>query len=288
MLAVVIYGGWLSLTIWWNALPIWLVAPFGAWLCAWHMALQHELMHGHPTRSEAVNAALAMPPLNLWLPYRLYRDSHMLHHRQAHLTDPFEDPESTYMSPRAWAAAGLAQRLFHTACNTVVGRLLLGPLQTIVQFWVRQARLVTEGGAPWRIWLGHAAGVALVLGWVCGVCRISLLAYAACFIYPGTALTMIRSLAEHRAAERPQDRTAVVENAGLLGLLFLNNNLHVLHHEHPSIPWYRLPAQWRLMRTGLLAGRNGPLYDGYLDVAVRYALSPQHPGPHPLEGRTLA
>jgi fatty acid desaturase len=280
LLACIIYGGWLALTLSWHALPVWAVVPLGAWLCAWHMSLQHELIHGHPTRCAAVNHALAAPPLNLWLPFALYREQHLRHHRDSHLTDPLEDPESTYMSPEAWAASSPLRRWVQCACNSLAGRVLLGPAFAIAGFWVRQARLL-PGKAPLGVWLGHAAGVCLVLGWVCGVCHIDAWAYAACFVYPGTALTLVRSLAEHRAADRPEDRTAVVEKAGLLGLLFLNNNLHVLHHERPGVPWYALPSEWRRSRASLLEGRRGPLYRGYREVAARYAWRPQHPGPHP-------
>ncbi len=281
VLLFIIYGGWLALTFCWQRLPWWLGVPAGAWVCAWHASLQHELIHGHPTRRERVNAALGWPPLNLWLPYRLYREQHLRHHRDAHLTDPFEDPESTYMSAADWARAGRTRRWLHGACNTLAGRVVLGPPRAVVAFWLAQARAPLRNHR-WRIWLGHAAGVALVLGWVCDVCGISFLTYVACFIYPGMALIMVRSLAEHRAAARPEDRTAVVERAGILGLLYLHNNLHVLHHECPSIPWFELPSAWVRARPGLLATRGGPVYRGYGEVAARYAWRLHHPGPHPV------
>ncbi len=282
-LAFIIYGGWLALTLCWHTLPVWIVLPAGAWLCAWHMSLQHELIHGHPTRSERINAALAWPPLNLWLPYAIYREQHLRHHIDANLTDPLEDPESTYMSAQEWADASPPRRWLHRACNTLAGRILLGPARTIVQFWSSQLAVgwASAHHPRQQAYLSHAAGAGLVVAWVCGICAIHPLAYSLCFIYPGTALSLLRSLAEHRAAARPEDRTAVVEHAGLLGLLFLNNNLHVLHHERPSIPWYALPAQWRLTRASLLDARRGPVYHGYFDVARRYAWRPQHPGPHP-------
>ncbi len=288
ILIFTIYGGWLLLTLRWNSLPIWIDAPLGAWLCAWHMSLQHELLHGHPTRSERINGALAWPPLNLWLPYAIYRTQHLLHHRTETLTDPLEDPESTYVSVQGWARAGRLRRWMHRACGTLLGRVLLGPPRTIAQFWLRQifeARAARLAGLPlpWRPWLSFGAGFCLVASWVCLVCRINPLIYAAFVIYPGTALIMVRSLAEHRAAERPEDRTAVVEQGGLLGLLFLHNNLHVLHHEHPSIPWYELPARWRAERTQLLGTRRGPVFKTYFEVASRYAWRPLHPGPYPSE-----
>ena len=92
---------------------------------------------------------------------------------------------------------------------------------------------------------------------------------------------MLRSLAEHRAAPRPEDRSAVVEHAPVLGLLYLHNNLHALHHAHPQIPWYALPGHWRRTRGRLLEGSAAPLYRGYADVVMRYALRPHHPGPLP-------
>jgi fatty acid desaturase len=281
-LAVVIYGGWLGLTFFWRDLPIWLAAPAGAWLCAWQMSLQHEVIHGHPTRSQRLNDLIGSPPLNLWLPYVLYRDSHRRHHRDAHLTDPLEDPESAYVSAQAWRRAGPVRRGLHSACNTLIGRVVLGPPRAIVVFWGLQAwRIAGDRGRLARVCLVHGLGVALVLAWVCGVCHIGLFTYGVVVVYPATALTMIRSLAEHRAAEGEGDRTAVVERAGLLGWLFLNNNLHLLHHAQPHLPWYALPAQWRATRADLLTARGGPVYRSYLQVAVLYAFRPHHPGPHP-------
>ena len=79
-----------------------------------------------------------------------------------------------------------------------------------------------------------------VLIWVIGVCGMPVWVYLACFIYPGMSLAMVRSFAEHRAAVEPEKRTAIVENARILGPLFLYNNLHVAHHLRGGLPWYQL------------------------------------------------
>jgi len=80
-LAVVIYASWFAITLCWNDLPAWAILPLAAWTGAWHMSLQHELIHGHPTRHEQVNDAFGFAPIMLWLPYYRYRDMHRLHHR---------------------------------------------------------------------------------------------------------------------------------------------------------------------------------------------------------------
>ncbi len=102
--AALIYSGWLALTWWHAALPTALIAVAGSWLVAWHGSLQHETIHGHPTRWRAVNAAIGAVPLSLWLPYGLYRDSHVAHHRSPHITDPLADPESRYVASGAGRA----------------------------------------------------------------------------------------------------------------------------------------------------------------------------------------
>jgi fatty acid desaturase len=57
----------------------------------------------------------------------------------------------------------------------------------------------------------------------------------------------------------------------------------LLHHEHPSIPWFALPAHWRALRQDMLTNGNGPVYRSYVEVALRFATRPQHGGPHPIQ-----
>ncbi len=63
---------------------------------------------------------------------------------------------------------------------------------------------------------------------------------------------MLRSCAAHRAAPEPNKRTAVVENARVLGPLFPYNNLHVAHHMRGGLPWYQVPTLYRLNRAALI------------------------------------
>src|SRR5262245_16883598 len=133
-LVIGIYGGWLTLTMLYAVLPWWLLLPAGGWIMAWHMSLQHEIVHGHPTRSRAINAMLGFPPLSLWLPFERYRALHMAHHRDSILTDPIEDPESAYATRSQWDQWRSPVRLLLRINTTLAGRVIVGPAITVACF----------------------------------------------------------------------------------------------------------------------------------------------------------
>jgi fatty acid desaturase len=272
--AVAVYGGWLAAT-WYHAhLPWPILAALGGWLVAWHSSLQHEVIHGHPTPWPRVNLALALPPLSLWLPFELYRDSHIAHHDFAHITEPGVDPESYYLADRRGWRAGLAKSALRLE-QTLLGRLALGPIIEPIRYWAAELPAIARGDVRrLRIVGVHVLMAAAVWAWLAFACHMSLGLYLLTFVYPGTALTLLRSYAEHRAHAEPARRTATVERAPILGLLFLNNNLHLAHHLKPDAPWYDLPALHRRDRDRLLAMSGGLAYAGYWDVIRRYLLRP--------------
>lgn len=281
-LAALIYGGWAALTFFHAALPLWLLVPLGAWLLAWHGSLQHEIIHGHPTRWRRLNTALGFPPLSLWLPYERYRRTHLAHHRDERLTDPLDDPESFYWERESWQRLGGPGRALVRLQSTLLGRLALGPAWCIGRFLVAEARLVRAGsGDARRLWLQHGLDVAVVLAWLALVCGMSPLLYFFGLVYPATSLLLLRSFAEHRAAKEPGWRTAVVERAGPFGLLFLFNNLHAAHHARPALPWYELPGWYRGNRERVAAANGGLVYRSYADVARRFLLRPHDTPLHP-------
>ena len=93
---------------------------------------------------------------------------------------------------------------------------------------------------------------------------------------------MLRSFAEHRSAEAVAHRTAIVENASILGLVFLNNNLHAVHHRYPGVSWYALPELYRKKRASFLADNLGLVYSGYGDIISRFLLKPLDQILHPI------
>ena len=152
----------------------------------------------------------------------------------------------------------------------------------MVGFWRDEVRRVRGGDRRHLpIWLEHLAWMGLLLAWVMGVCGMSLGQYLACFVVPGTGLTMLRSYMEHRPAQDPGARCAVVENAGPSGFLFLHNNLHAVHHRWPGVAWYRLPALYRVRRDEILAWNGGYLISGYQEIARHFLLRPKDHPVHP-------
>lgn len=258
LVAATIYGGFGLLTWYWTALPWWLLLPGGAWLVAWHASLQHECLHGHPTRLTWVNRLVAGPSLWLWLPYDIYRLEHMAHHRCGRLTDPSCDPESFYVAPERWQRLGPWRRRLLAAHNTFVGRLLLGPPLLLIGF---AGGVLRRRPVAWRAWAWHGLCLAALFGWLAW-CRVPVAEYLLLAVWPGMALTLVRSFHEHRAAPGGGE-TATVMRAGPLALLFLNNHRHADHHARPAAPWFDLRAQ------------GGYRVESYARIARDYAFKPR-------------
>ncbi len=287
-LAALIYGLWFCATYCWRALPWPVLAALGGVTVAWHMSLQHEIIHNHPTRSRRVNRALGAWPLALWLPYEIYRVTHLQHHNDTRLTDPLDDPESYYYTAEQWQALGPLGRALSRAQSTLAGRLLLGPAWTMARFWGGEAAALSRGNLRHGAILArHAIQVTLVLAWVIGVCGMPFWLYVVLLSsITGTALALVRSFAEHRAEAAVERRTAIVEDSWFFGPLFLFNNLHVVHHVRPTMPWWQIPRWYRLNREAVIARNGGLVYRSYFDVARRYLFKPHDSALHPFERAT--
>ncbi len=282
VLCAAVYAIFLGLTFFHTLLHPLLFAAIMAPLLALQASMQHEFIHGHPTPWRRLNRALAAVPLAVWLPFESYRMSHLVHHRDEALTDPYDDPESYYWSPAAWARLGPLGRATVRVHTTLAGRLLLGPAWNIGRYLLSECRVLWAGHAVTRrIWAWHILMVAAVLAWVVGVCGIDPLFYGLCIVYPSTSILLLRSFAEHRAAQGVFERTAIVENAPIFGFLFLYNNLHAAHHERPLLPWYELPAWYRANRERLIRRNRDLVYDGYGEVARRFLFTPHDVSVHP-------
>lgn len=248
---------------------------------AQYSSLQHEVLHGHPFRNRHLNEALVFPGLTIWVPYIRFRNTHLAHHHDPVLTDPYDDPETNYFDPEVWARLPRPVRFLLRLNNTLLGRMVLGPATGTVAFIRSDWQKIRAGDREVRgAWAWHVPALTLVLIWLWTVGSMSLGAYLVAS-YLGYSLLKIRTFLEHRAHEKPRARTAIVEDRGPLALLFLNINLHAVHHQHPQIPWYGLPAAYRAGRDRYLKRNEGYRYGSYAEVIRAHLLKPKDPVPHP-------
>ena len=249
---------------------------------AQYSSLQHEVLHGHPFASQRLNEALVYPGLTLFVPYQRFRDTHLAHHQDERLTDPYDDPESNYMDPEVWHRLSRPVQTFLRFNNRLAGRLLVGSLLSTWRM-VREDRAAAKAGdkTVTRAWLHHGAGVAMVFAWLLATGDMPLWAYGLA-AYIGYSLLKMRTFLEHRAHDRASGRTVVIEDRGPLALLYLNNNLHVVHHMHPKVAWYRLPAIYRDNKDHYLRRNDHYVYRSYAQIFRRYFLRAKDPVPHPL------
>ncbi len=265
------YGLFIVLTLVYEPALWWLILPLAALQQTLFGSLQHEVLHGHPTSSQWLNELIIAPALNLWIPYTIYKESHLIHHNNQHLTNPARDPESFYIDPERWNHLPKWQQTYHRFYHTFAGRILWGPVHIVAMlFYHEGCKLLAGDRKAWRIWGMHALVCMPVLYWIMVVCEIALWQYLLVFVYPGVALTLIRSYLEHRAVADPQQRSAIVEAGPLLSLLFLNNNLHAVHHVYPRLAWYKIPAVWRAEREQVLRDNGGYYFAGYGAVVRQY------------------
>ncbi|KJS42543.1 MULTISPECIES: fatty acid desaturase [unclassified Roseovarius] len=275
------YGAWIIGTTW--AAALWL--PLGLIITglaiALHSSLCHEALHGHPFRSQRLNEALVFPCLCLMIPYGRFRDTHLAHHREEYLTDPYDDPEANYLDPTVWARLPLWVRAVLRINNTLAGRMLIGPMVAQAIFLRADWQAIKQGNrAVLHAWLWHIPAVALVLIWL-SFASMPVWAYLLA-VWLGLAVLKIRTFLEHRAHERASGRTVVIEDRGPLAWIFLNNNLHVVHHMHPEVPWYRLPALYAARRDHYLRRNDGYVYRSYAQIFRAHFWRAKDPVPHPL------
>ena len=277
-LLVAVYAAWIALTLHWDAISGWFLWLLGAYVVTLHSSLQHEAIHGHPTRNQRLNLALVRPPLTLWLPIELYHASHRAHHENE-LTNPESDPESFFVGREQWQSLRPWQQRLLLANNSFLGRMLIGPWLVTGRLWLDELRLLRAGDYRHAaILLRHAASVAAVLYWLLVICEMPIYIYLLAFAWPGTSLMMVRSFLEHRYDPDTTRRTVLVEGCPLTRLLFLNNNYHWIHHDNPRLAWYRIPAVARRQRQEALSRNGNYQYPGYWTIAWRYLLKPwTHP-----------
>lgn len=281
LLMLTIYSGWFATLAYNKTLGLLASTALLILFTTWYMSLQHELIHGHPTRKPRLNQLFGLLPLAVWYPYGLYRDSHLAHHRNQLLTVPGEDPETYYFSAERWQHFREWQRNVIRWRNTFVGRLLLAPLLDIFGVLAGMLASFRQGQRPAiAMWLVHFTLLAGVFYWLQHN-GFPILWYLVAVSYPALAVTKVRSFLEHRAAEDPLARSAITETSLPWRLLFLNLNYHSVHHDLPGVPWYGLRKVWLRDKERYQQRNQGFVVKGYREWWRNYRFRPVDVTVHP-------
>jgi len=282
LVAIAIYGSWLAL-VWFHAyIPWWLMIPLGGYILAWHFSLQHEAIHGWLGIPTWLRYAIVWPPIGAWFPFELYRRSHRIHHRNTHLTYPGEDTETYYQKQSDWAAFSPLWRGILIAHQTLLGRLLIGPILRVrKQILVEYRKLRSGNFSDVPIWLRHFAGVAVMFWFITQIADMRWYEYVLLVAYPGLSLSLLRAFIEHRAGERPGHRVAIVESNVFWSVLFLYNNFHSVHHLFPSMPWYQIQSYYEKHKGEVLRHNHNFWFRGYWEISRRWLVIPVFLPVHP-------
>lgn len=281
LVIVGVYGGTAAVVLSYGSLPAWVSVVLLSWFGAWHLSLQHELIHGHPTRHKWLNNAIGSVPLTLWIPFFSFRREHLLHH-DSPLTFPGKDPESYYVSTEHWQSCGPIRRTVFRANRTLLFRCAVWSALSTVTFVFEKFKEAALGQHnSRRAVTAHVIGVAILLAFVHRA-GMPIWQYALGVTYGGRFLNVLRPFAEHEYVEGVEMRTAMVQAGPLMSLLMLNNNLHVAHHDDPKVAWYEVPAHARKIDAYASADRSGLLYrGGYLELVRRFGVRPFSQPVHP-------
>ena len=130
-------------------------------------------------------------------------------------------------------------------------------------------------------WARHLAAAVIVAAVVQFVLGIPFWLYLIVPCWIGQSIIAIRTYAEHQWHESPEGRTIIVERSPL-SILFLNNNLHLVHHKLPTAPWYRLPLLFAERRDEWMALNKGYVFPNYLALVKQWAFKAKEPVAHPV------
>lgn len=255
-----------------------LFLPF---IVTFHSSLQHEVLHGHPFKNSILNELLVFVPIGIFVPYRRFKDTHIAHHNDEILTDPYDDPETNYLDPKVWNKLSGFTHILLRFNNTLFGRMLIGPIIGMIWFYRDDLKKIFQGDRTVILaYALHALGLIVLFAWI-KFCAIALLPYVIC-AYLGMSILRIRTFLEHRAHEQAKGRSVIIEDRGFFAFLFLNNNFHIVHHDFPGVPWHAMPRLYACRKEDVLEKNGNYRYASYGEIFRKYLFATKDPVPHPL------
>jgi len=248
------------------------------------MSITHEVVHGHPTRNDLANRLLLLLPIGWSIPYERFRRTHLDHHTTEELTDPFDDPESWYLTHHQWLLRNNVARSLLMFNNTLFGRMLIGPVISLGRYYLGEISSIILRKKNWRVvtisWAKHLVLCGAMI-WVITLYSSIELWQWVTSAYLGQSVLLVRTFLEHQAAPDHSQRTVIIEAPCPIAFLFLFNNYHFVHHKRPHIPWYRLPSEYRKKREQFLAENGAYVYRSYAEIIRKFFLCSKEPVAHP-------
>ena len=271
---VAVYGLTVLTVVRYEVLTPWLAVPFLSVLGAWHLSMQHEVLHGHPFKNQFLNDLIGGIPVTLWIPYLAFKKDHHEHHL-SDLTNPALDNESYYVSQEQWDRAGRIRRAAWTANRTILFRMFVWTIVSTITYVLSVLKRAVRGEKGDRLAVTlHVVGVAFVV-YLVSLSSMPLWQFALGTVYGGRILNAIRPFPEHKYQSGVETRTAMIMAGPFMSLLMLNNNLHVAHHEEPGVPWYRYDNLMQRVNAVERAREAGILYEGgYAEVFRKFSFKP--------------
>jgi len=248
---------WLSLGAWW-CVPAFLL--YGT-IYAFAEAMEHELRHRTPFRSEWLNASVHwLICFMTWREQIYSRWSHAQHHTYTHLTAtvPADVEIAVKRPPNYLKLATDFLRVSHGIHH--LGNIVLHSLGIVsrsakavvppieYRAMCRNSRIVLA------LYVGVIAWAIVAHSWLPVVFLLLPRTYGA-WLHELLAITQHTGLRENELDHRFSTRT--IRLNPILQLLYWNMNYHVEHHMFPNVPFHALPKLRKAIEADL-----PPAYDG--------------------------
>ena len=274
LVVVAVYGLTVLTVLRYEVLTPWLAIPMLAVLGAWHLSMQHEVLHGHPFKNQFLNDLIGGIPVTLWIPFLAFKKDHHEHHL-SDLTNPALDNESYYVSQEQWDKAGKIRRAAWTANRTILFRMFVWTIVSTITYVLSVLKRAVRNEKSDRLAVVlHVVGVAFVV-YLVSLSSMPLWQFALGTVYGGRILNAIRPFPEHKYQSGVETRTAMIMAGPFMSLLMLNNNLHVAHHDEPGVPWYGYHKLMNRVNAVERARDAGLLYEGgYAEVFRKFSFKP--------------
>lgn len=273
----------LTLLMFLSAVALVTSSIFGYWYWNWpgwscflinvlalHLAgtVIHDASHNSAHRNRIVNAMLGHgSALMLGFAFPVFTRVHIQHH--AHVNDPDNDPDHFVSTGGPlWL---IAARFFYHEIFFFKRRL-----------WRKYELL------EWflsRLFVFSVVGISIHYGFEGYILNY----WFSPALVVGLALGLFFDYLPHRPfQERNRWKNARVYPSGILNLLILGQNYHLIHHLWPSIPWYHYKPAYEVMKPlldtkgspqtlGLLQGKDfrGFVYDVFLGIRFHHQATPK-------------